>query len=224
MDDSGLYVVIVACVARVTVVNLARTRVIAVAGLAAALLASACGSGNPWVSARDETTTTSSERASRTAASEPASSTAPATSSGLTLTTRTSLPGFKPVDYRGLRFQVPVAWPVYDVATDVTRCVRFDQHAVYLGHAGTNQDCPSQLVGRTDAVQVEPMDAVSQTTAARAQTPGVVNGLSVRQDPSSAITRSLVAAFDSVGDVATVTFADDDALAQKILGTFERAG
>lgn len=191
-----------------------RTRVIAIAGVAAALLLSACGSGSPRVSARDESTTTSSEPATTTSAS----------SAGTTSTTGALLSGFKSVDYEGLRFQVPAAWPVYDVAKDPTRCVRFDQHAVYLGHAGTNQDCPSQLVGRTDAVQVEPIDAVSQTTAARAQTPGVVNGLSVRQDPSSAITRSLIAAFDSVGDVATVTFADNDALAQKILGTFERAG
>jgi hypothetical protein len=201
-----------------------RTRVVAIAGLAAALLLSACGSGSQRVSARDENTTTSQEPATTTATSEPTSSTAQTTSSGPTSTTRVPLSGFKLVDYGGLRFQVPAAWPVYDLAKDPARCVRFDQHAVYLGHAGTNQDCPSQLVGRTDAVQVEPIDAVSQTTTARAQTPGIVNGLSVRQDPSSAITRSLIAAFDSVGNVATVTFADNDALAQKILGTFERAG
>jgi hypothetical protein len=58
----------------------------------------------------------------------------------------------------------------------------------------------------------------------RARQQAVINGLSVREDASSAITRSLVAAFDGVGQVATVTFADDDALAQKILGTFERDG
>jgi hypothetical protein len=119
---------------------------------------------------------------------------------------------------------VPDDWPVYDLTKEPTRCVRFDQHAVYLGHAGANQNCPAHVVGRTDAVQVEPIDAVSETTASAATAPSVINGLSVRLDPSSAISRNLVAAFDSLGVVATVTFPRSDALAQKILGTFERAG
>jgi hypothetical protein len=42
----------------------------------------------------------------------------------------------------------------------------------------------------------------------------------VRQDPSTSVTRSLIVAFDSVGVVVTVTFADDDAQAQTILATF----
>ena len=131
--------------------------------------------------------------------------------------------GYKAVEYRGLRFQAPDDWPVYDLAKDPTRCVRFDQHAVYLGHAGTNQKCPAQLVGRTEAVQVEPIDAVSQNTASTATTPSAINGLTVRINPSPAINGKLIAAFDEVGLDATVTFRQDDALAQTILGTFERA-
>jgi hypothetical protein len=134
------------------------------------------------------------------------------------------LSGFQGVQYGGLRFQVPDDWPVYDLSKDPTRCVRFDQHAVYLGHAGAKQDCPAQLVGRTEAVQVEPIDATSQTTAARATTPAEINNVAVRLDPSSGITRSLVAAFDSAGTVATVTFSSSDALAQKVLNSFERSG
>jgi len=95
---------------------------------------------------------------------------------------------------------------------------------VYLGHAGAKQDCPAQLVGRTEAVQVEPIDATSQTTAARATTPAEINNVAVRLDPSSGITRSLVAAFDSAGIVATVTFSSSDALDQKVLHSFERTG
>lgn len=124
----------------------------------------------------------------------------------------------------GLRFQVPEDWPVYELTGEPTRCVRFDEHAVYLGHAGANQGCPAQLVGRTEAVQVEPIDATSQTTTGRAKAAGEINGLAVRLDPSSGITRSLVAAFDSAGVVATVTFSSTDALAQTILNTFERSG
>jgi len=187
---------------------------------------SACGGGSPRVSARDESTTTSSgsTTTSTTTTTSPVPPSTPPPSTAPTSTTPSKLGGFKAVEYSGLRFQVPDDWPVYDLAKDLTRCVRFDQHAVYLGHAGANQDCPAHTVGRTDAVQVEPIDAVSQTTASAATAPGVINGLSVRLDPSSAISRNLIAAFDGLGLVATVTFPQSDAVAQKILGTFERAG
>lgn len=190
-----------------------------VAGLVAALALGACGGGtNTSVSARDESTTTTS---TTTTTTEPASTAPPVTSTPPS--TARTMSGFNVVEYAGLRFQVPNDWPVYDLAKEPTRCVRFDQHAVYLGHAGANQQCPAHLVGRTDAVQVEPIDATSQTTVSAATAPSTINGLSVRLDPKSATSHNLVAAFDSVGVVATVTFRDDDALANKILGTFERA-
>ena len=193
-----------------------------VAGVVAALTFVACGGGNTSVSARDETTTTASAATTTTTTTVPSSTTAPPVTSA-PATTTPALSGFKAVEYAGLRFQVPQDWPVYDLAKEPTRCVRFDQHAVYLGHAGANQDCPAQLVGRTEAVQVEPIDATSQVTASGATTPGTINGLAVHVDPSSAITRSLVAAFDDQRLVATMTFRDTDALAQQILHTFERA-
>jgi hypothetical protein len=196
---------------------------VGIAGLVAVLALSACGGGNnASVSARQESTTTTSSSTTTTTTTVPAT-TAPSASSAPTTTATRTLSGFKAVEYSGVRFQVPGDWPVYDLAKDPTRCVRFDQHAVYLGHAGANQNCPAQLVGRTEAVQVEPIDAVSQNTASAATAPSTINGLSVRLDPSSAISRNLVAAFDELGLVATVTFSQSDTLAQKILGTFERA-
>jgi Domain of unknown function (DUF1906) len=60
------------------------------------------------------------------------------------------------VSYLGLDFTVPASWPVIDVSATATTCVRFDQHAVYLGVPGRNQDCPSALVGRTEALLVQP--------------------------------------------------------------------
>jgi hypothetical protein len=198
---------------------------LAVASIAAALALGACGGGNnASVSARQEsTTTTTSASTTTTTTSTVAPSTTPATSSAPTTTATRTLTGFKAVEYSGVRFQVPGDWPVYDLGKDPTRCVRFDQHAVYLGHAGANQDCPAQLVGRTEAVQVEPIDAVSQNTASAATAPSTINGLAVHLDPNSAITGNLVASFDEVGLVATVTFRQSDTLAQKVLGTFERA-
>ncbi len=43
---------------------------------------------------------------------------------------------------------VPAAWPVYRLARDPSRCVRYDQNAVYLGQPGANQQCPAHLAGR----------------------------------------------------------------------------
>ena len=190
-----------------------------VAGLVAALTLAACGGGNTSVSARDETTTTTSGATTTV----PSSTTAPPVTSAPATTTR-ELSGFKAIEYAGLRFQVPQDWPVYDLAKEPTRCVRFDQHAVYLGHAGANQNCPARVVGRVEAVQVEPIDESSRTTEARATTPGVVNGLQVREDPSSGVTHSIVAAFDGKGVVAMLTFRSDDSTAKQILATFEPAG
>jgi hypothetical protein len=194
-----------------------------VAGLVTALALSACGGGtHASVSARDEsTTTTSTTTTTEPSTTAPASTVAPVTSAPVPTVRPVS--GFKTVEYAGLRFQVPDNWPVYDLAKDPTRCVRFDQHAVYLGHAGANQRCPAHLVGRTDAVQVEPIDATSRATEARATIQTVVNGLPVREDPSSAVTHSIVAAFDATGVVATVTFRNDDGTANQIVGTFEQA-
>ena len=65
------------------------------------------------------------------------------------------------VAFRGVNLDVPATWPIYDLSAQPTRCVRFDVHAVYLGHAGPEQRCPTGLVGHAEAVQVEPLDAAS---------------------------------------------------------------
>ncbi|MFI0897977.1 glycoside hydrolase domain-containing protein [Streptomyces sp. NPDC020983] len=60
------------------------------------------------------------------------------------------------VAYQGYRFKVPAGWQVVDLTEQPSACVRFDRHALYLGTPGAAQDCPAHLIGRTDAVLVEP--------------------------------------------------------------------
>jgi hypothetical protein len=62
----------------------------------------------------------------------------------------------KLVSYLGYRFRVPSSWPVVNVARHKQTCVRFDEHAVYLGGPGQNQSCPSWLIGTTEAMVVQP--------------------------------------------------------------------
>ena len=66
------------------------------------------------------------------------------------------------VAYGSYRVAVPSGWPVVDLAANPTQCVRFDVHAVYLGHPGDAQQCPSRLTGVTEALLVEPDDATSR--------------------------------------------------------------
>jgi hypothetical protein len=61
------------------------------------------------------------------------------------------------VRYGGLQLVVPASWPVYQLASHPTTCVRFDRHAVYLGRPGADQRCPAHAVGRTAAILVEPL-------------------------------------------------------------------
>ena len=63
--------------------------------------------------------------------------------------------GTKTVDYGGYTIDVPAGWPVYRLAAQPWRCVRYDRHAVYLGRPGPDQQCPAHLVGRTDAVRID---------------------------------------------------------------------
>ena len=68
------------------------------------------------------------------------------------------------VSYRGYTFDVPRAWPVVNLTEAPTTCVRFDQHAVYLGVPGSTESCPAKVIGRTEALLIEP---ATLTTATR---------------------------------------------------------
>jgi hypothetical protein len=61
------------------------------------------------------------------------------------------------VRYRHLVLHPPAGWPVYRLARQPSRCVRFDRHALYLGRPSSQQRCPNRAIGRTAAVLVEPL-------------------------------------------------------------------
>jgi len=76
----------------------------------------------------------------------------------------------KTVTYLGYRFAVPASWPVIRTTAASATCVRFDRHAIYLGDPGRNQDCPSGLLGTTEAILVQPAAGpVSRASSAEDQ-------------------------------------------------------
>jgi glycoside hydrolase-like protein len=100
-----------------------------------------------------------------------------------------SAPGRKLISYLGYAFKVPASWPVINDTAHPRSCVRFDIHAVYLGVPGVNQDCPSWLVGTTEAVLIQPGPAHAPRTSAENATS--------RQITVTAPRISLVATYDT---------------------------
>ncbi|GAA3095634.1 hypothetical protein JOF29_004155 [Kribbella aluminosa] len=70
----------------------------------------------------------------------------------------------KTVSYRGYQVTVPSNWPVVDLATDPTACVRLDQPAVYLGRSTAQAKCPAHLVGRSSGLILEPLTSVQSSS------------------------------------------------------------
>jgi hypothetical protein len=197
-------------------------RVLAVAAFGALLLAACGGGSGPSVS-------TPGARGRQTAGTSTTSSTVASTSTTTTTATlptppTTSGPNTaQKVTFGGVQFGVPVGWPVYTLANDLTRCVRQDVHAVYLGQEGPSPSCPARLIGHTETVHVEALNAKSQPEAARATQTQVINGLNVSVDPAEQIAGAVTAVFPDQQLVVTITFARSSALADEIFHSFAHA-
>jgi hypothetical protein len=107
----------------------------------------------------------------------------------------------KPVTYLGYRFAVPASWPVIRTTRAAATCVRFDRHAIYLGDPGHNQDCPSGLLGTTEAIEVQPAA-------------GPASGASAAEDQAARRITVL-----SPGIEVTATYDTDRALVARILAS-----
>jgi hypothetical protein len=188
-------------------------RIVSAAIAGAALLAAfGCGGGGSDTSV---------------SAGTPRASIAPAAEGGVPGPASAS--GLRTVDYEGVQFDVPADWPVHDLAADPTTCVRFDVHAVYLGHPGADMDCPAGLVGRADAVLVEPTAGSEHSgrdtaAAATADVPAkTARGLDVMVAGNGAAQSEVAADVPSKGVSVTLTYRDSDSTAQQILQSLRAA-
>jgi Domain of unknown function (DUF1906) len=91
----------------------------------------------------------------------------------------------KVVRYRGYSVVVPAGWPVYNLASDRTVCVRFNRNAVYLGQPGSDQSCPAHSVGRTEVILIEPLTGSRADAAAARAIPSLSEPQEQGQHPSS---------------------------------------
>ena len=119
------------------------------------------------------------------------------------------------VNYHGYEIQVPASWPVYDLTTDPSRCVLFNQHAVYLGTPGADQRCPVEAFGRTEAVLIEPEQASVPpgTVKLGSDTASFAGALSTDDSTSHVVQ----VAAPGPGVQVTATYGSDEAQIQSIL-------
>jgi Domain of unknown function (DUF1906)/Fibronectin type III domain len=131
--------------------------------------------------------------------------------------------GWRTLGYRGATFDVPDAWPVYNLAADPSRCVRFEVHAVYLGATGPQPACPAGLVGRADGLQVQPLADAPQVEVARAVVPATLNGEAARIDPGGATLGATVVVLPRPGLLISVFRGPATSVADRVLGSFRTA-
>ncbi|MFB7057057.1 DUF1906 domain-containing protein [Streptomyces vinaceus] len=130
------------------------------------------------------------------------------------------------VEYRGMRVAVPGEWRVVDLERDPGACLRLDLPTLYLGHAGTQDECSGRAVRRrADTLHLEPLDGAP----ARADIP------TLRVDGPGGIpeaagdSREVRYALRGAGVMATVSYggtseAVRDVLARAGTGTGTGAG
>jgi len=123
----------------------------------------------------------------------------------------------KRVTYKGYRIEVPDSWRVVDLARDPNACVRFDVHAVYLGHPGSQSSCPAKVLGRTEALLVEPIDRTSKARASGAAvwTPKGKAAAAVPTRTSHEVTIGV----SQAGVLVTASYGSDPATLDGIVGS-----
>jgi hypothetical protein len=122
------------------------------------------------------------------------------------------------LSYQGLRLQVPAGWPVVDLTAAPRTCVRFDVHAVYLGHPGADQQCPQAARGLVDALLLEPLDAASARTTPQPSVRVPAGGAVPAAVPATTGHVTTLALTDA-GVMLTVAYAPDPTAVSRILAT-----
>ncbi len=106
------------------------------------------------------------------------------------------------VSFLGFRALVPASWRVVSLRATPAACVRFDQHAVYLGAPGPVEYCPAHLIAaKTESLLIEPLRA--RYGASRAGADAVAHQYVVNDAPA--------------GVQITAAYGSDQALIKKIL-------
>jgi hypothetical protein len=105
---------------------------------------------------------------------------------------------------------------VIDLTTDADACPTLNVHAVYVGAVSDAASCPAHLVGRTEALQMEPWNGAASNPAGQL-TQGFLNGVSVMESRSADVTHQIAVAVPRAGVLVEVSFDSNLMLARQIV-------
>jgi hypothetical protein len=122
------------------------------------------------------------------------------------------------VTFDAVSLQVPSAWPAWNLLLHPAICPLLDTHAVYLGRPGPDPACPSAAFGKTDAVQLQPIDPQSPDVA-EAQLPTELGGRPAMTNADAAVTHTIVDLLPTAGVEVSFSYGSDPALVRYIEST-----
>jgi Tol biopolymer transport system component len=130
--------------------------------------------------------------------------------------------GWTAVTFGNAQLFVPNSWPVFDTSADPAVCVRVDRHAVYLGGGGLLQHCPAHLVGRTESVQIQALDARATSSLVFGPTTSI-SGQRTRTAVMGSDPADLTVAFPDLGVLVRATYGRSRRIAEAIIGSVTKA-
>jgi hypothetical protein len=137
------------------------------------------------------------------------------------------LAGGRTVSFGLVTLRVPGSWPIINLRRHPRACPRLDVNAVYLGAPASAPVCPAaQLMGKTESVQILPIDVASPDLRAAARRTEV-NGTVALTNPDSSVTHSIIDVLPAAGMEVSLSYGRDLPLARAILSSIRvsnRAG
>lgn len=121
------------------------------------------------------------------------------------------------VGYRGLRLRVPVGWAVVNLDAQPSACPRLDVHALYLGRQGAAARCPAHLVGRVEAVQVQPLEP--GTAPFVPATAGSLHGEPLQVRAGTGVSHEIDMLLPRLGLRVTASYGTNPTLAAQVTGS-----
>jgi hypothetical protein len=125
---------------------------------------------------------------------------------------------WRTVTFDGVSLQTPASWPVVNLARHPSACPRLDVHAVYLGTPGPAPACPAGLLGKTEAVQIQPVNPQSPDVR-EAGTAAIIGGHPARTNADSAVTHTIIDVVPAAGIEVSLSYGNDRELARRIAST-----
>jgi hypothetical protein len=145
-----------------------------------------------------------------------------------------SVSPWREVTFEHVSIRVPASWPVFNLTRSPSVCPRLDRHAVYLGTPGPDPACPAAAIGgKTEAVQLAPLDpgspdvhaATRRTTVGSGTAGGSGSSSTVAwTNPDSAITHTIIDLIPAASVEVSLSYGADQPLIRAVESSIRVTG